>query len=135
MELREWKKEYTQNLEKLDDYHRKFMEIINMLIKIKEERSCEEEISLVFFRLIYYVENYFIEEENYLREYSYPEFKSHKEIHNDFIRGVIRFQEEYQNGDKTVCERLYTFLQEWFEGHILSDDQKAAEFILEQKEK
>lgn len=131
MELREWIEEYMVNLEKIDEHHKKFLDIINMLIKIKNERSCEEEISLVFFRLIYYVENYFIDEETYMKDHKYPGFKQHKEAHNNFIHGIIKFQEQYQTGDKTVCDRLYDYLQTWFNEHILGKDREAVAFLIE----
>ncbi|MCF8372176.1 MAG: bacteriohemerythrin [Bacteroidales bacterium] len=131
MDIREWKEEYMVNLEKIDEYHQKFLDILNMLIKIKNERSCEEEISLVFFRLIYYMENYFIEEETYMKDYKYPGFKQHKEAHNNFIHEIIKFQELYQKADKTVCNRLFDYLQTWFDEHILGEDRKAAGFLIE----
>lgn len=81
MDLLEWKDEYTVNLEKIYGHHKKFLDIINMLIKIKNDRSCEEEISLVFFRLIYYVENFFADEEFYMKKKKFPQFKPHREEH------------------------------------------------------
>ena len=131
----EWKEEYELKIDKIDNHHKKFLDIINLLIKITEDRSCEEEISLIFFRLVYYVENYFIDEEIYFKEYNYSNLKQHKEEHNKFIQEIVKFQTQYQENDKTVCSRLLKYLQDWFNNHILDYDKEAAKMILEQENK
>ena len=133
MVLWEWKDEYELKIDKLDDHHKKFLDVINLLIKITENRSCEEEISLIFFRLVYYVENYFVDEEIYLKEYNSVNLKQHKEEHNKFIKEIVKFQREYQSNDKTVCSRLLIFLQNWFNDHILGYDREAVKLILDGK--
>jgi len=132
MELWEWKEEYELKIDKIDNHHKKFLDIINLLINITENRSCEEEVSLIFFRLVYYVENYFIDEEIYLQEYNYENLKQHKEAHNKFINDIIEFQKQYQDKDKTVCARLLSYLQAWFNNHILGYDKEAVKVILKQ---
>ncbi len=126
----EWNEDYELKIDKIDEHHKRFLEIINLLINVTENRSCEEEISLVFFRLIFYVENYFIDEEIILKEYNCTNLKEHKEEHNKFVKEIIKFQNEYQKHDKTVCKRLLNYLQSWFNEHILAYDRKAAELIL-----
>jgi hemerythrin-like metal-binding protein len=125
-----WTKEFEQGHELYDEHHKKFLEIINFSKKVIKERSCEEEISLVFFRLIYYVENCFIEEEIRLRENAYPVFKNHREEHNQFIKQIVDFQQKYKAGDSRICSKLLIFLQDWFDNHILMSDRSAAEFLL-----
>lgn len=129
----EWKEEYELKIDKIDNHHKKFLDVINLLIKITENRSCEEEISLIFFRLVYYVENYFVDEEIYLKEYNSVNLKQHKEKHNKFIKEIVKFQREYQSNDKTVCSRLLIFLQNWFNDHILGYDREAVKLILDGK--
>ena len=135
MVLWEWKDEYELKIDKLDEHHKKFLDVINLLIKITENRSCEEEISLIFFRLVYYVENYFVDEEIYLKEYNSANLKQHKEEHNKFIKEIVKFQKEYQDNDKTVCLRLLKYLQNWFKVHILDYDREAVKLILDESNK
>jgi len=130
MEFREWKEEFNLNLPKIDDHHKKFLDVINLLIKVTNERSCEEEINIVFFRLVYFVENYFVDEEIYFKEYGYENFKQHKEEHNKFIRQIIKFQEEYKEHDRTVCGRMLKYLSDWFDEHVLGYDKEAANYLL-----
>lgn len=131
IEYRDWQEGYTLNLPRIDEHHKKFLDVINLLIKVNNERTCEEEISLVFFRLIFYAENYFVDEEILFKEYGYSNFKQHKEEHNLFIKQVVTFQEEYKNNDRTVCKRMLIFLSEWFDKHILEYDKEAAKYLLE----
>jgi hemerythrin len=130
-EERIWTSEFESNHPMYDDHHRKFFEIINLLVKVIHNRSCEEEISLVFFRLIYYVEKNFVEEEMLLRESKYPEFRKQREEHAGFISQVVAFQQAYKEGDKRICQKLLVFLQDWFENHIMDSDMKAARYLLE----
>ncbi len=124
-----WTEEFSFGNEIYDNHHKKFLDIINFSKRVIKERSCEEEISLVFFRLIYYVENYFMEEEIMLRENKYPDFKLHREEHYKFIKQIVDLQQKYKDGEKKICARLLLILEDWFNGHILNADKLAAEFL------
>ncbi len=128
-----WKEEYSVNLDLIDIHHKKFIDILNNLHNAISTKPCREDISDIFFSLVYYAENHLVNEEIYLKERGYPDFARHKENHNNFIERVIKFQEDFRKGKENVCDDMYEFLKNWFENHILKYDREAVLF-LRQKE-
>lgn len=125
-----WKEEYNVNIGLLDKQHKKFLEIFNLLKKAINESACERNISDVFFSLVYYAEHHLIQEEIYFKNYKFPNFNLHKEKHNHFIKRIIKFREDFEEGKEDVCVEMYYFLEEWFNNHILKYDKEAVEFLV-----
>lgn len=125
-----WKPEYNVNISLIDEQHKKFLEILNLLREGIIEEPCKEKISEIFFSLVHYAEHHLIQEEIYFKNYQYPNFTQHKEAHNNFIDRIIKFREDYEKEVENVCEEMYSYLVDWFENHILKYDKEAVEFLL-----
>jgi hemerythrin len=126
-----WKPEYNVNITLIDDQHKKFLEILNLLREGIMNEPCTEKISEIFFSLVHYAEHHLIQEEIYFKNYQYPNFSQHKEAHSNFIDRIIKFREDYEKGVDDVCVEMYDFLVDWFETHILKYDKEAVEFLLD----
>jgi len=125
-----WKPEYDVEVEFINKHHKKFVEALNLLAHVIKERQCRELMMDVFFKLTFYIENYFIEEETYLRNYNYPKFQQHKTEHSKFIEEFVHFRNEYGKDDR-VCLKMYQFLRKWFDSHILQYDNDAVNFLIQ----
>lgn len=125
-----WKAEYNVNISLIDDQHKKFLEILNLLRVGIIKKPCKEKISEIFFSLVHYAEHHLIQEEIYFKNYRYPNFTQHKEAHKNFIDRIIKFREDYEKSIEKVCEEMYDFLVDWFENHILKYDKEAVGFLL-----
>lgn len=128
----DWKEEYSVGIESIDEQHKKFVEILNLLIDVINDNDCSLRIADVFFSLAYYAEHYFINEEIMFKDYKYPNLSHHKDLHNTFILRIIKFQKEFEQDKDNVCRELLSFLQDWFRDHILDYDHKASEFLKKQ---
>ena len=131
----EWKEEYSVNIEAIDEQHKKFVDIINLLIDIVNKKECNARIADIFFSLAYYAEHYFINEEILFKDYQYPNLSHHKDLHNKFILRIIQFQKEFEADKENICEELLQYLEEWFKEHILEYDKSASDFLLQQGSK
>lgn len=120
----------TQNtgVESIDKYHKHFVEIINLLVTILNQGSDKENLVDVFHKLVFYAENYFIDEELYYQKNNFPELKKHKEQHNEFCKQILTFQQAYTQNN-LVCEDLMKYLDKWFKNHILQGDKETVDFI------
>lgn len=127
----DWKKEYSVGIESIDEQHKKFVEIMNLLIDVINDNACNDRVADVFFSLAYYAEHYFINEEIMFKDYKYPNLSHHKELHNDFILRIIQFQKEFEQDKDNVCRELLGYLENWFKEHILDYDIKASSFLKE----
>jgi hemerythrin-like metal-binding protein len=131
LQKHEWKDDYSVNIESIDEQHKKFIEIINLLIDVVNKKHCNSRVADVFFSLAYYAEHYFINEEILFKDYQYPNLTQHKELHNNFILRIIQFQKEFEADKENVCEELLGYLEDWFKEHILQYDKSASDFLKE----
>lgn len=127
----QWKEEYSVHVTKIDDGHKKFLEIINDLKKLIALGPDKNEISRIFFTLVQFAEDYLLQEEIYLAECGYPRFQQHKEQHKEFFNQIIKFQRAYESGDERIIREMFMFLEKWFDNHILKYDKSAIELLRE----
>ena len=125
----EWKDEYTVNINIIDEQHKKFLDIINELKIIINTNTCKENVSKIFFQIAYLIDHYFFKEEIYFKDCKYPNFEQHKIAHNQFIDRIIQFQKDVENNKENLCFDIYTYLEDWFDKHILKYDKEAVEYL------
>ncbi len=126
-----WKAKYNLNLKFIDDQHKYFFNTMNKLRACVEDGSCESSGTGIFFELAHYVEHYLIQEEIYFKDYHFPNYKQHKELHSNFIERFIRFQKDFESKSDKVCSDMLAFLEEWFANHILKYDKEAIDYLTE----
>ncbi len=124
-----WSPALETGIPTLDTARREFVGLYNRLVRLLRESKCEEEISSLFFSLIHYAGDDLIREEMLLRDAEYPRFSVHREAHGRFIEQIRDLQERYASGDDHACWDLFTFLQEWFNDHILNYDREALDHL------
>jgi len=113
----------------LDKHHEKLEEVIQLLKDDLNKPNKGEILSTVFFKLAFYIENYFTDEEMLFAKHGYPEFAVHKEEHNVFIENIQRIQNECLGGNESSEDELYDFMNKWYKNHIENYDSKATLFL------
>jgi len=127
-----WKDDYVVNIKSIDNHNQKLFDVLNLIIESINQKNCRENMADIFFRLTYYTENYFTDEEIFLQQNNYPNFAQHKEAHNQFINRIIRFHEDDLHiKSEEVCREMVKFLEDWFEMHLLKQDKEAVKFLIE----
>ena len=126
-----WKAEYNFNLKFIDDQHKYFFGTLNKLRECVKGGNCANTGTDIFFELAHYVEHFLIQEEIYFKDYHFPNYKQHKELHSNFIERFIKFQKDFETKSEKVCADMLTFLEEWFENHILKYDKEAIDYLTE----
>lgn len=112
-----------------DEQAKKFLEIINQMKKIIAGGVKDRGISDIFFQLTYYYEQYMIREEINMKKLKYDEFEDHRETHKEFIDRILAFREGYERGDDDVYEEMYSYLEKWFDDHLMIADRRAVDYI------
>ncbi len=132
MAVIDWKHEFSVSIPKIDKQHKVLIAIVNELSEAidQEESGCiiEEIIS----RLSLYAITHFSDEERFMERYAFPDLPSHKEEHRVFIGQIETFKEQLCNDQSILARDVLTYLKNWFANHLLSVDQKYAEFFTEQ---
>jgi len=126
-----WREEYNFNVRFIDDQHKYFFRTMNKLRDCINNGNCNVAGTEIFFELAHYVEHFLIQEEIYFKDYQFPNYKEHKELHSDFIERFIQFQKDFESKSEKVCTDMLAYLEEWFDNHILKYDKEAIEYLTE----
>ena len=124
MPLIEWTNAFSVDIQKIDEQHKKFFSLVNMLYDAIMQGKCEEVVGSVLKELQQYVIFHFKAEESWMELYHYPDMNKHKLEHQEGTKKVNKLVLEYERGNKTVDIELLKFLSEWLQHHILEVDRK-----------
>ena len=121
-----WDDCYLTNVRRLDDDHRKLIDIMNELYSsVLECETLHTENKLthqVLQELIAYGDEHFKAEEELMRQYDYPGYPEHKEAHEQFRIRIAELVRQYQQGEVALSFPVFVFVKEWIEEHVLKMD-------------
>ncbi|MCS7238262.1 MAG: bacteriohemerythrin [Thermoguttaceae bacterium] len=125
----QWTAQYSVNVARLDDQHKKLFEILGSLQQAMMARKGTDVISSIVSELANYTKTHFACEEGYLRMYGYPELEAHKKEHEIFVEKIRQFQNDLAKGQVTLSLNVFRFLVDWLKNHILGTDKKYVPFL------
>ena len=108
---------------------KKIEELIQFFSKSIEEKKCEDEIVNVFHKISFYTHDFFINEELFMKKYEMPSFSEHVKEHKEFADKMIYFQKEFEQGTPSLCTDLLSYLEFWYDKHILNSDEEIVAYI------
>lgn len=129
MPLVEWDDAFSVGINKIDEQHKRFFSLINMLYDAVQEGKGDELIDSVLKGLQQYMIYHFKTEESWMKMHNYPDLNSHKQEHQEAIQKVNKFILEYERGQRTVTIELMKFLSDWLQNHILQSDRKYIPYL------
>ncbi|MBN2781780.1 MAG: hemerythrin family protein [Campylobacterales bacterium] len=133
MEKLEWSESLKLGIVVIDYQHRKIINIINELID-EMLSSCDiESILSMGDDLVEAVLHHLDYEEKILKEISYDDYDTHKEIHNQYIKQTNYFYEKIRHGDISSIGEFIEFLKDWWVYHITNEDIKYKDFCIKSK--
>ncbi len=131
-----WNKEkFTVGIDEIDRQHKGLFDILNQLYSSYQEDKVDNlSIRRTLYKLIDYMFKHFQSEEILLKKYDYPEFKSHREQHQQFKKNI---QEKYDyflshtehENISSIPIDLIMYLSEWIGKHILKFDKEYSEYF------
>ncbi|MCX6121284.1 MAG: bacteriohemerythrin [Ignavibacteriales bacterium] len=129
MPLIEWDNAFSVGNREIDEHHKKFFHIINMLFDSMKTGEKEEILLPVLKELQQYVQYHFKAEESLMKMYAYPNISSHKAEHEDAIQKVNKFIIDYERKDDKLAIDVLNFLSNWLQNHILQTDRKYIPYL------
>ena len=123
MPLIEWNDAFSVDIQKIDEQHKKFFSLLNMLHDAIKHGKGEEVVGPVLKELQQYVIFHFKSEESWMELYHYPDMNKHKLEHEEGTKKVNKLVLEYDRGQQTVDIELLNFLSDWLQNHILQVDR------------
>lgn len=119
-----WTDKLSVNVEKIDDQHKKLVDMINNLSDAMSQGKGKDVIEKIICELEDYAAEHFAAEEKYLDKFHFFDRLYHKEKHKAFINKVSEFSAEYKNGNVTLSLSVMGFLKDWLINHIVGEDKQ-----------
>ena len=131
-----WNDIYLLDDEIVDAQHKRIFELLSDLVASCVEGSSSEQLSKTLNFLAEYTVNHFHDEESLQIEYNYPDYKRHKEIHENF-KGVVgeiigRFREN--GSSEELSNELNKIVAKWLVSHIMQEDKRVGVHVKRKRE-
>jgi hemerythrin len=128
MPVVEWDDSFLVWVEPFDEHHKHLVDLLNRshteLVNDAPAECCGELLD----ELSDYVSYHFVSEELWMMENSYPKYEQHIVEHNNYIKRLQDFQQDYKQGKAETPLEIFTFLRQWLIEHILKTDAEYGRF-------
>jgi hemerythrin len=125
----EWKSEYSVQIPQIDAQHQRLFALAEELHTAMSQGKARTVLEQSLAALVDYTKAHFAAEEQFMKQYGYPEAGEHKVEHDKLAAQVLSMQERFRAGEKTLSISLMVFLKNWLENHIAGSDQKYSAYI------
>jgi len=126
-----WDDKLKMGNEQVDTQHKRLFELVNELVGQCMDGSNAEKLKETLDFLVNYTVYHFYDEESLQVQYSFPEYKRHKQLHEDFketVGGLVqRFAES--GSSEELSNDVNKIVVRWLVGHIQKEDKKIGEHI------
>ena len=129
MAFMDWKDSFSVNVIKFDVQHKKLVGLVNELHAAMSAGQGKDVMSRVLSELMKYTSKHFSDEEDAMLKFGYPDFKAHKAEHVKLTDEVLKFQKQFEGGEKNISIDVMSFLNNWLKNHIMASDKKYSEFF------
>ena len=129
MPLFEWSQELSVKIKKIDEQHKKLVDLINLLHDSMKEGKGRDVMGKVLTDLAEYTRYHFQTEEMLFEKYAYPGYLPHKREHDNLTDQVNELKAKFEQGDTVITMELMGFLKTWLNHHILESDQRYSLFL------
>jgi hemerythrin-like metal-binding protein len=129
MNFVEWTAAMSVGSDALDGHHQMIIDCLNALHPLLETQGEQEKIVAVMSKLEEFVLVHFSAEEQDMKRAGYPDWRVHKDMHDQMYDIVFAMKSDIERGEKMDARRLFELLQNWLVTHILGEDMKYVPFM------
>jgi hemerythrin-like metal-binding protein len=124
-----WNDRMSVRVPQFDEQHKQLVAMIHKLNEAMRNGQGKQVIGDILLGLVEYAESHFSQEERFMQQHKYPDYISHKKIHDDLRNKVSEVIVEYEQG-RIVPAAIMMFLSDWLIGHIMNMDRKYGDFVV-----
>jgi len=129
MALVNWENNYSVNINKIDEQHKSWINLINYLHEAMKAGKAKEVLGDILDEVMNYTVYHFTSEEKLFEQYNFPNKVEHKKIHDEFVQRFKKIKQEFENGKNILSIELMTELKNWLTNHILNTDKEYSSFL------
>ena len=128
-----WTEDFSVGVVRLDEQHKRLIQMINRLIAQPQTTTESELISDLLSDMTNYAQKHFAAEEELMRQYNYPRLKEQVAQHHAFQEKTVDFCSATTLNVRIVPETMLRYLSDWLVGHILDSDMAYKPFFRERR--
>lgn len=131
LDLIKWDDSYSIGVDEIDEQHQELFRRINDLIMASKSNTGKDEIKETLDFLADYTVKHFADEEELQKEYDYPDYETHKDIHEKFVQDVVDFQKKIdeEGMNSVTLMKFNRKATEWLVNHVKGIDQEVGAHI------
>ena len=127
-----WTEDFSVGVVRLDDQHKRLIQMINRLIAEPQTTTESETVSDLLSDMTNYAQKHFATEEELMRQHNYPRLEEQITEHRAFQKKTVDFCSATMLDVKIVPETMLHYLSDWLVHHILKIDMAYKPFFREQ---
>lgn len=134
MELITWNKSYETGHPIVDGQHKNLFSLVNNLHIAIQDGHKKLMLIETMEKLASYVDTHFKTEEELMLASGYPNFDSHKQIHDQLKDQAFKLIKLFSLGKVDLTATISKFLSDWLTEHIMEIDIKMIDWVKKQNE-
>ena len=119
-----WTDKLSVKVAAMDMQHQQLVTLVNQLHDAMTTGHGREKITSILRELVSYTKRHFAAEESFMQTIKYPNYDSHKRLHDELTRKVVEFQARLEKGELVTPNTLLNFLNMWLINHIQQEDMQ-----------
>lgn len=127
----EWTQDLAVGSLEIDNQHKELFKMINQMLEACNQGKGKEVLDELIGFLEKYVVTHFGTEERLMREFNYPDYTSHKNHHEQFIKNFMELKNEMATtGPGThIVVMTNRVVVNWLNSHIRNVDKLLGAFL------
>lgn len=128
-----WSKELETGNQTIDTQHKQLIQALNNLMNACAEGKGRAELDNMLNFLTDYTIKHFTDEENMQIQHEYPNYNSHKVLHETFKKNIAELADELKKEGPTIVlvGKLNSRIGDWLLNHIKREDMLVAAHVRE----
>lgn len=125
----EWDESYDVMVTQFNEQHKIWFSYVNALFYAISKKKGVAELGEVLNNLFDYTKMHFTAEQEAMLKYSYPDYESHKQKHEEFTGEINEIRERFNAGGKSISLEVLIFIVNWLKTHIVKVDKRYGPFL------
>ncbi|MBU1248984.1 MAG: hemerythrin family protein [Proteobacteria bacterium] len=133
MPLFKWHEDYSVGVKKIDDEHKRLVEMLNTAFFAIQDMREQEALPELVDDMRAYAMHHFATEEMFMKHYHYPEAEAHIMKHNDFMVYVATADNALTTVRNLTLDpaKVFKYIADWLREHIMETDKELGRFLVE----
>ena len=124
-----WDDKYDVGVARFNEQHKLLLKALKDIYTAMENKQDRVAIANILDSLLDYAKRHLAEEEECLKSNKYPNLANHQVLHENFIKKLSQFCDDFKNEKFTLHFEMAIFIKTWITNHIMIDDKEYKEFL------